>query len=61
MTKCLSLGVSEAKDFNDDVRNGIFHQGETMRWVIKRDEPKDEVLGCESIKLDEANDKVVKL
>lgn len=53
--------MSEAKDFNDDVRNGIFHQGETMRWVIKRDEPKDEVLGCESIKLDEANDKVVKL
>jgi len=27
----------------------------------KRDEPKDEVLRCESIKLDQANDKVVKL
>jgi len=61
LTECLSFERPEAKDFNDDVRNGIFHQGETRRWVIKRDEPKDEVLRCESIKPDQANDKVVKL
>jgi hypothetical protein len=36
-----------ASHFVNGVRNGVLHEAETRRWVIWRDEPKDQLVSSE--------------
>jgi hypothetical protein len=36
-----------AGSFVEGVRNGIFHDAETRKWVIWREEPRDTIVGME--------------
>lgn len=45
LTDFLDFSPEQAKHFCAGIRNGIIHEAETRGWVIRRDEPKDKVVG----------------
>jgi len=36
-----------ARSFVNGVRNGIFHEAETRKWIIRRDKPQGQILAPE--------------